>query len=248
MRMPVRSCPMACASISRRRYRRNSLNSLLCALLLVAVHSLVVAGEQRRASNDERERLVDIPVNGDFVTSDDHEWGAGFETDDDRDYLERCLVAAEGMPPLYPLKEYRRDLFPWLERSTIPSSLKGWLDLARNRDVAGASREVGVRYWFLWNTRDRTELAKGGIICGGGFGAGGCFGLTWAERKTVYRGLLIDVYRARVVGFPAAEVTGNTVIPAFILPIPLIAQTPSAACSQVAEVLVRTIKSSDAAP
>ena len=169
--------------------------------------------DPRGVSNEIPERLVDIPVSGKFTAADDAPWGAGLESDAEREDLERCLVAAESMPPLFPLKDYRRQLFPWLERSVMPSSLQDWLKVASNSDVAEASRALGVRYLFLWNTHDSTEPAKGAILCGGGYGGAGCLGLMWMERKTIYRGLLIDIYSARVVDFPEAEVAGHTSFP-----------------------------------
>jgi hypothetical protein len=226
---------------------RLEIHTLLLLLLLAAIPLPGIATDPPRVASDAVERLVDIPISGNFKAMDEASWGSGVENDAEREELERCLAAAEGMPPLYPLKDYRQQLFPWFERSVIPSSLQEWLALANNSDVAAATRSLGVRYWFLWNTRDRTEPTEGAIFCGAGPGGAGCFGLAWRERKSAYHGLLIDVYRARVVDFPEAEVTGHTIIPAFILPIPLVAQTPALACHKMAGVLARRIRADAAA-
>ena len=182
--------------------------------------------------------VVAIQIAGDFTNPDDTSWTTRYTDATEQADLEQCLRGVEGAPAPYDLSRYRRELYPWLERATAPGRLSGWLDLARNPAVAEVSASLGVQYWLLWNVSDHHAPTEGGILCGGG----GCLGLMWAEHNSSYRGVLIDVRAARVIEHPAATVTGTTTIPAFVLPLPLVAPTYAMACSGMAKALAAAIR------
>jgi hypothetical protein len=183
-------------------------------------------------------RLVAIQIAGDFTDADDASWTTRHADTTEQADLEQCLRGVEEAPAPYDLSRYRRELYPWLERATAPGRLAGWLELARDPAVAGLSASLGVRYWLLWSVSDHHAPTEGGILCGGG----GCLGLMWAERTSSYRGVLIDVLAARVVEHPAATATGTTAIPAYVLPLPLVAPTYALACTGMAKALAAAIR------
>ena len=187
-------------------------------------------------------QVVAIQIAGDFTNPDDASWTTRHADATEQADLEQCLRGVEGAPVPYDLSRYRRELYPWLERATAPERLAGWLELARNPAVAELSASLGVRYWLLWNVSDHHAPTEGGILCAGG----GCLGLMWAERTSSYRGVLIDVRAARVIEHPAATVTGTTAIPAYVLPLPLVAPTYTMACSGMARALAAAIRADGA--
>jgi hypothetical protein len=214
---------------------------ILFVLCGIAGTSAVFGQSSHGAEPVRVNQLVAIPVQGNFAGAD-NDLTTRYADMTEQAELEQCLSSVEGAPVPYSLPRYRRELFPWLERATLPNRIGGWLDLARNSDVANLSATLGVRYWLLWNVSDSHAPSHGGILCGAGPGGGGCFGLTWMERKSNYQGVLIDVQRARIVEYPVANVTGTTTIPAFILPVPMVAPTHALACRDMAGTIAAAIR------
>jgi hypothetical protein len=88
-----------------------------------------------------------------------------------------------------------------------------------------------------------TDISRGGILCGAGYGGGGCVGFAWGERNTAFRvNLLRDVFDGKDVDV-VSETTGAVLVPAFGLPIPIIAATESTACRRLRRALTEALAS-----
>ena len=76
-------------------------------------------------------------------------------------------------------------------------------------------------------------------------GGGGCFGLAWWEDDASYSADVWDVRDGKSAGQVSANVHGTSVIPALIIPVPLIARTQAAACKGLARELQSSLIDSD---
>jgi hypothetical protein len=145
----------------------------------------------------------------------------------------------KGAHPLrvIPDEIFRDSYYPWFEPRTAP---KGPADLPRlltEPALAAKLAENKVRY-LIW-IEGSTEALEGGgsISCAAGAGAGGCFGLMWWEKDSDYEASVWDVKKAIGTGRVSTDVNGMSVVPAVVVPIPLIAPTQGKACRRLAEQL-----------
>ena len=121
-------------------------------------------------------------------------------------------------------------LYPWFEPSLAPLTTT---DLAELLDKPGVLEEVestGVRFvvWLDGST-DRTA-SGGGITCAAGVGGAGCIGLAWWEDDARYDATVWDLREMNSAGTIYADFLGRSVMPAIIIPIPLIARPRAQAC------------------
>ena len=95
----------------------------------------------------------------------------------------------------------------------------------------------GVRY-IVWVTGDTEKTSSGGSLsCAISPAGGGCFGLAWWENDSIYKAAIWDIRAGKSAGEVSANVHGTSVIPAFFIPVPIIARTKTAACKGLAREL-----------
>jgi len=159
--------------------------------------------------------------------------------------LEKCLARrlAQAYPDgsLVPGGRIRDMLFPLLEPATQPASEADFAALLSRPDVR---QRLGKRLDYLVVFSGGTESEpRGGIICGAGYGGGGCLGLAWINKDTridVVTWALGETVSATHQG---SRVEGTTWVPAFILPIPIPALTEAEACRDMSRQIVEFIDS-----
>jgi hypothetical protein len=128
-------------------------------------------------------------------------------------------------------------LFPWFEPRTMPSGPEALPDLLKRPEVEKRLSESGVRY-IIWVRGDTEKSSSGGSLsCAIAPGAAGCFGLAWWENDSSYAAAIWDIQGGKSAGEVSADVHGTSVIPALIIPLPLIARTKAAACKGLAQQL-----------
>jgi len=138
---------------------------------------------------------------------------------------------------VYPEAEFIDALFPWFEPRTAPQGADGLPTLLEKPGIDARVRESGVRY-IVWVTGDTEKSASGGSLsCAIAPGGGGCFGLAWWENDSSYAAAIWDLRDGKSAGEVSADVQGTSVIPAVIIPVPLIARTKNAACKGLAREL-----------
>jgi hypothetical protein len=146
-----------------------------------------------------------------------------------------CLGARlEPAIPTVDEETMRHSLYPWLEPSVAPASAPALLDFLGEPALRAVLEHMGIRYVVLFSGDTKTDFDKGGILCGGGFGAGGCFGFSWGTRASSFAAIVLDTRTGTTAGDPQAERTASVYMPAFILPIPLIGATEGEACDELA--------------
>ncbi len=171
---------------------------------------------------------------------------SGNETEDG---FVRCVGKAVGRGknkiPVYPNKKFVDALFPWFEPRTMPQGPDALPDLLARPGVAERIRESGVRYIVWLNGATEKTNGGGSLACAIGPGGGGCFGLGWWENDSSYEAAVWDIAAGTSAGGVSTEVHGTSMIPAFIVPIPLIARTQNAACKGLAKELQAFILAED---
>lgn len=143
---------------------------------------------------------------------------------------------------IYPEQRFVDAMFPWLEPRTAPQSAEALNALLDNPAVAARLKQTKVRFMIWVDGETETVDRKGGMSCGITPGGGGCIGLTWWDRKAKYTAAVWDMRERQVIGRAQVEATGTSVMPAVIIPIPLIAPIESTVCDGVATQLSDLLK------
>lgn len=157
------------------------------------------------------------------------------ETEDSfMDCLNDELEDSDSELAIIPADEFVDQLFPWFEPRTAPASIDALTRLFNRSEVSDKIEETGVRY-LIWVDGDTDEVDKGGgITCTVTPAGGGCFGLSWWDKESVYEAAVWDMKYTQPIGKASADVFGTSYMPALILPIPLIARTENTACEGLA--------------
>jgi hypothetical protein len=132
-------------------------------------------------------------------------------------------------------KEFEDKLYPWFEPSTAPLSTEDLSALLQRPGVLDQVKSTGVRY-LLWldGSTDRTA-SGGGITCAAGVGGAGCMGLAWWEDDSRYDVTVWDIQDLESEGTIHADYKGRSVMPAIVIPIPLITRPQVHACRGLAD-------------
>ena len=143
---------------------------------------------------------------------------------------------AQASPPFEVIAadQVRLAFFPWLEPSTAPKSLADLQRWAAEPAIRNKMRAIGARYLLEFHGGTKTEIPGGGILCGAGFGGGGCFGFAWGSRESAFSATLLDMWENGTPLDASATQHSGVYVPAFGLPIPLMAATETAACEDLA--------------
>ncbi len=133
--------------------------------------------------------------------------------------------------------EFEDKLYPWFEPSLAPLSTDDLSELLEKPGVLAQVEETGVRF-LVWldGSTDRTA-SGGGITCAAGVGGAGCMGLAWWEDDARYDATVWDLHELTSAGTIYADFVGRSVMPAIVIPIPLIARPQAQACRGLSEQL-----------
>ncbi len=133
--------------------------------------------------------------------------------------------------------QFEDELYPWFEPSLAPLSMDDFNELLEKPGVLDRVQATGVRFvvWLDGST-DRTA-SGGGISCAAGVGGAGCMGLAWWEDDARYDATIWDLQELNSAGTIYADYLGRSVMPAIIIPIPLIVRPQARACKGLTEQL-----------
>lgn len=131
-------------------------------------------------------------------------------------------------------------LFPWFEPMHAPSSVKELEALLARPVVRQRIASLGVRY--LVNIAGSAESdGFPGMICGAGYGGGGCLGLAWENKTHRVHAVIWDVVQGTQSGALSTRTSGRSVSFAFVIPIIFVANTEGDACKALASELGRLL-------
>lgn len=164
--------------------------------------------------------------------------------------VEDCLVAnihRAAPDVVFARQQQIRDaLFPLLEPATQPATEEALATLLGRDDVRKRLASQGLRYLIVFSGGTSETQPGGGIVCGAGFGAGGCFGYSWQDETTRLDAAVWPLAGDRPLHRERAGAQGTTVVPAFILPLPIPAHSRETACRELGERLGQAILKIDA--
>jgi hypothetical protein len=131
---------------------------------------------------------------------------------------------------VHPSRDFEDKMYPWFEPSTAPLSTDDLTRLLDRPGVLDQVRSTGVRY-VVWLDGSTDRVASGGgITCAAGVGGAGCMGLAWWEDDSRYDATVWDIHDLESEGTIHADVKGRSVMPAIIIPIPLVTRPQAHAC------------------
>lgn len=134
-------------------------------------------------------------------------------------------------------------LYPWFEPRTAPLYPQDLEKLMQHPPVAQKLAELRTQYmiWIDGNTI-RTDSA-GSMTCGIGPGGAGCFGFgTWGNDAD-YEATIWDFSNQAEVGRISTSASGQSYMPAVVVPIPIIAPVQGTACDSVGDQLLEFLSS-----
>jgi len=139
--------------------------------------------------------------------------------------------------------EFVNALYPWFEPRTAPLYPQDIEKLLQQAPVAQKLLSLRTKY-MIWidGSTVRTDSA-GSMTCGIGPGGAGCFGFgTWGNNSN-YEATIWDFSNRAEVGRISATASGQSYMPAVVLPIPIIAPVQGTACDSVGDQLLQFLSS-----
>lgn len=131
------------------------------------------------------------------------------------------------------------DMYPWFEPRTAPLRTQDIDKLTAKAPVAAKLEAMNLAY-IIWidGKTERTNSA-GSVSCAVGPGGAGCFGFgTWGEASD-YEATIWDLGNRAEVGRVSAATSGQSYMPAVVVPIPIIAPVQGTACDSLGDQLLR---------
>ena len=146
---------------------------------------------------------------------------------------------------IIPQEEFVDAFYPWFEARTAPLHPTKLRQILDQPQVAQKLAAMNVRY-FVWveGSTERTN-SSGSLTCSIGPGGGGCFGFGTWEDTSDYETTIWDLQNFKEVGRVSTEAVGTSYLPAFVIPIPLLAFVESDACDGMGKQLVQFFRENE---
>lgn len=149
---------------------------------------------------------------------------------------DRIAAGADGLGVI-PEQEFLDAMFPWFEPRTAPLRTEDLQRLMAEEQVALTMRGFGVRY-IIWLDGFTERLnQEGSISCTVAPGGAGCFGFGSWEDDASFSARVWDVDSYNAVGTISTDASGQSYVPALVIPIPLIARVEANACQRLGDQL-----------
>jgi hypothetical protein len=136
----------------------------------------------------------------------------------------------------------RESLYPLLQRSTQPQDEEAFAELMARADVQARLRGLGAEHLVAFAGGMDPGSVKGLAGCG----YSGCLGFLWRSENSRLDAVLWNLTAAPTAQATSAAANGTTVVPVFVLPIPLPAHTLEAACEELGRKIASAIRATAA--
>ena len=180
------------------------------------------------------EQQVNLPLNlnkGESIAVISNSYHSGNQTEYDFiQCVNKSLSKKQDYFNLIQTEYFQNMLYPWLEPRTAPQTPEDLSEFLSRDLVRGTLETHNIKYLINISGETNTNSSSGALSCAAGPGGGGCFGLAWWDDTSSYSASVWDIAQQSSVGSVSATVSGTSVIPALIIPIPIIARTKSSAC------------------
>ncbi|NND69327.1 MAG: hypothetical protein HKN19_17180 [Halioglobus sp.] len=135
-------------------------------------------------------------------------------------------------------KTFLDSLYPWFEPRTAPLKPKDLERMLEHEPVADKMAELKTEY-MIWldGTTVRTDSA-GSMTCAIGPGGAGCFGFGTWNNDANYEATIWDFTDRAEVGRVNTSASGQSYMPAVVVPIPIIAPVQGTACDGIGDQLL----------
>lgn len=153
------------------------------------------------------------------------------------------IASGDDTIQVIPELDFLNALYPWFEPRTAPLYPEDLEKLIQQPPVARKLAELRTEY-MVWidGSTIRTDSA-GSMTCGIGPGGAGCFGFgTWGNDAS-YEATIWDFTDRAEVGRISTNASGQSYMPAVVVPIPIIAPVQGTACDSVGEQLLQFLSS-----
>ena len=194
------------------------------------------------------EQQVNLPLNlneGESVVVISNSYHSGNQTEYDFiQCVNKSLSKKQDYFNLIQTEYFQNMLYPWLEPRTAPQTPEDLPEFLSRDLVRGTLETHNIKYLININGETKTNSSSGALSCAAGPGGGGCFGLAWWDDTSSYSASVWDIAQQSSVGSVSATVSGTSVIPALIIPIPIIARTKSSACDGLVKQLLNFLSTS----
>jgi len=166
-----------------------------------------------------------------------------------------AIRSAESALKVIPEQEFREALFPWYRDGFDENSVA---TLHEKPLVPRRLTEIRARYLVAVSGDTKTNITGDGVgssggggaagayagkngimLCGAGAGGAGCLGFMAWERTTDLSATVWDLGSGTRAGTVDANISGASIMPAFVLPVPFIAPTETTACHALGTRLIR---------
>ncbi|MES3006721.1 MAG: hypothetical protein V4751_03015 [Pseudomonadota bacterium] len=225
---------MMSASLARIKKPGTDLFRQCCLPLLLLMLSLFLSACTTTTVDEFRQGETGIEAHQSIVILGRRQ-GSTYET---REEFVSCVGerVARGTEAIrvIPEKEFIDSLFPWFEPRTAPLRTSDLQALMEEPLVAQKITEYGIRYIVWVDGQTETSNRMGSISCAVGPGGGGCFGFGSWEDDSNFDARVWDVSSFASVGTISTDSSGQSYVPAVVVPIPLIARVEANACSSLA--------------
>ena len=135
--------------------------------------------------------------------------------------------------------EFINALYPWFEPRTAPLAVDKIAQLMQIKPVAARIAEMNLQY-MIWVDGTTIETnSTGSMTCGVGPGGAGCFGFgTWGNASN-YEATIWNLEGRAEVGRLSPATSGQSYMPAVVIPIPIIAPVQDTACDSLGDQLLK---------
>ena len=194
------------------------------------------------------EEQINLPVNlkeGESVVVISNSYHSANQTEYDFiQCVNKSLSKKQDYFNLIQTEYFQNMLYPWLEPRTAPQTPEDLPEFLSRNLVRGTLETHNIKYLINISGETKTNSSSGALSCAAGPGGGGCFGLAWWDDTSSYSASVWDIAQQSSVGSVSATVSGTSVIPALIIPIPIIARTKSSACDGLVKQLLNFLSTS----
>ena len=194
------------------------------------------------------EEQVNLPLNlkeGESVVVISNSYHSANQTEYDFiQCVNKSLSKKQDYFNLIQTEYFQNMLYPWLEPRTAPQTPEDLPEFLSRNLVRGTLETHNIKYLINISGETKTNSSSGALSCAAGPGGGGCFGLAWWDDTSSYSASVWDIAQQSSVGSVSATVSGTSVIPALIIPIPIIARTKSSACDGLVKQLLNFLSTS----
>ena len=138
-----------------------------------------------------------------------------------------------------PERQFIDSLYPWFEPRTAPLSIESVDRLMALPSVADKLGELDLQYMIWIDGRTEDTNSSGSMTCGVGPTGAGCFGFgTWGT-ESEYEATIWNFGDGSEVGRMSSQASGQSYMPAVVVPIPIIAPVQDTACESLGSQLLQ---------